>query len=288
LISAEGRIDSPASVAVGADGDLYVADARQHRITRIDGRTGELVTLIGSGTAGFAGDTQQAADAQVHSPSSVAVGANGDVYFADTGNHRIRMVSAATGKVRTIAGTGEAGPADADAKAIGDGGPAVRARLSVPVELEIAPDGDIYIADLGHNRVRVVDAVSGVINTVAGTGAAISRGDGGPASRASLAGPAGLALSVSRSRVTVFVTEYISGSVRALSPGGLIATVGPAQQFNGPSRLAYRRGGWLYVVDGEGTVTVINVSKGRPIQVAALVTRGRRENVLAAAAAAVE
>lgn len=287
LISAEGRIDAPSSVAVAASGDVYVADARHHRISRIDGETGELVTLVGTGTAGFDGDLKAAAATRIHSPSSVAIAANGDVYFADTGNHRIRMVSAATGRVRTIAGTGESGSASDDAAAIGDGGPAIKARLNAPADLAIGPDGDIYIADMGHNRVRVVDGISGVITTVAGNGRAVSRGDGGPAIRAGLAGPAGLALSVSRSRVTVFVAEYVSGRVRTLMPGGLISTVG-SQRFTAPSRLAYRRGGRLYVVDGEGTVTVLNVSGSRPVQVAALITRGRRDNVLAAAAQVVE
>jgi GT2 family glycosyltransferase/sugar lactone lactonase YvrE len=276
VLSSDWRVDSPAAVTVGPDGDVYVADTRRNRVSRIDQQSGRIVVLAGSGTAGFDGDLKPALAASLNAPTGLAVAPNGDVYIADSGNNRVRVVSALTGLIQTVAGSGQHGPADADDAVLGDGGPAGQARLSTPTDVALAPDGCIYIADMGHHRVRVVDAASGIITTIAGDGRARSAGDGGPARGASLAGPVGLALSWSKLRVTVFVAEYLGGNVRAITPGGDISTVGTPRRFKAPSRLAYRRGGWLYVVD-EGAVTVVNVSRGRTIQLAAMTGTQRHE-----------
>jgi sugar lactone lactonase YvrE len=279
MLSSDWRIHSPAAMAIGRDGDLYVADAQGHRVSRIDRRSGRIVVLAGSGAPGFDGDLTPAVTASLNAPTGVAVAANGDVYIADSGNHRVRVVSATTGLIRTVAGTGHTAPATgADDDTLGDGGPAWRAQLDTPSDVALAPDGDIYIADLGHHRVRVIDAASGVISTVAGNGQARSAGDGGPARGASLAGPVGLALSWSKGQVTVYVAEYLGGSVRAITPGGGITTVG-TRRFTAPSRLAYRSGGWLYVVD-ERAVTVVNVSRGRTMQLASAITRAPRHEIV--------
>ena len=284
----DSRVGSPTSVSIGQDGDFYVADARHNRVTRIND-SGDMVMLAGTGTPGYDGDLKPAIRASLNAPNGIAVGWNGDVYIADSGNNRIRVVSAATGVIHTVAGTGESGPSDADDAVLGDGGPAKQARLSMPMDVAIGPDGDIYVADMGHHRVRVIDAATGVITTIAGDGDPRSAGDGGPARAASLAGPAGLALSWSlKGQVTVFVAEYLGGSVRAITRGGDISTVGAPGRFSAPSRLAYRRGGWLYVVDDKGAVTVVNVSRGRPIQVAGVMTRGQRHEMVSLAGRAIE
>ena len=96
-------------------------------------------------------------------PNAVAVAANGDLYVADTFNHRIRVIAQATGVIRTVAGNGTPGVGDA----IGDGGPATSAHLNQPTDIALAANGDVYIADMGHNRVRVIDARTGIISTVA-------------------------------------------------------------------------------------------------------------------------
>jgi sugar lactone lactonase YvrE len=280
LMTAEWRIDSPASVAVAANGDVYVADTQRSLIRRVARRTGEVVTLAGSGAEGFDGDLKPATAARLFRPTSIAVAPNGDVYIADTSNHRIRVVSPRTGLIRTVAGDGNPGPAGSGGAAIGDGGPAVQAHLSSPTDVAIAPTGDIYIADMGHHRVRIVDADTGIINTVAGDGVAGSRGDGGPARGASLAGPSGLALRWSGRRVTLYVAEMHGGNVRVVSPAGSITTLGPPGRFGAPSRLAYRRGGWLYIADSDGAVDVVNVLGRRPLRVDAVVTRGRRDDAL--------
>ena len=175
--------------------------------------------------------------------------------------------------IRTIAGDGRPGEGDA----IGDGAPATAAHLNRPTDIAIASNGDVYIADMGHNRVRVVDARTGLIATVAGNGQLGGRGDDGPAVAASLGGPASIALVNEGRKVTLFIAEYFTGSVRVIDPGGRIETVGEPGRFSAPSRLAYRAGGWLYVASGGGSVTALNVAKGHPYQIATVARRTRKQ-----------
>ena len=182
------------------------------------------MTLAGSDAATFDGDLKPAVNAALNTPNGIAVAANGNIYIADSGNNRIRMISAATGLIHTIAGTGDTGPPDADDIALGDGGPAKDARLDAPMDVAVAPGGDVYIADMGHHRVRVIDGTTGIITTIAGDGAPRSAGDGGPARVRASRALSGLALSWSKQQVTVYVAEY-GGGIRAITRGGSISTV---------------------------------------------------------------
>ena len=157
---------SPSDVAVSANGDLYVADAQNDRICRIDRANGKIITVAGSGVAGFDGDMKQATQAALQAPNAVAVARNGDLVIADTSNNRVRIVEQTTGIIRTIAGDGIGG----SGALIGDGGPATRAHLDHPTDVALAPNGDVYIADMGHHRIRMIDARTGIITTVAGDG----------------------------------------------------------------------------------------------------------------------
>jgi sugar lactone lactonase YvrE len=207
---------------------------------------------------------KQATQAALHGPVAVAVARNGDLYIADTLNDRIRVVNQATGLIKTVAGDGLPG----DSMAVGDGGLATRAHLDNPTDVVVAPNGDLYIADMGHNRVRRVDAMTGTIVTVAGDGTSGWRGDGGLAVRGSLAGPAGLALVASGRQITLYIADYFNDSVRVVNPAGVITTLGLPRHIRMPSRLAYRPGGWLYVASDTGTVSAVNVNKGRPFELA--------------------
>jgi streptogramin lyase len=254
LVSFDGATD----VAMAPNGDLFVADARNNRICRIDRATGKILTVAGTGSAGFDGDGKQATQSALNSPSAVAVARNGDLYVVDTLNHRVRVVEQATGLMKTIAGDGHAG----DIGAIGDGGPATVAHLSHPGDLAVAPNGDLYVADTGHNRIRRVGVTSGIITTVAGDGTFGGGGDGGPATSASLAGPAGIALVPTGDRLTMYVADYFNGSVRVVNGQGIISTFGGSKRFVAPTRIAYHPSGWLYVVDASPTgVTAMIVSK---------------------------
>jgi hypothetical protein len=122
----------------------------------------------------------------------------------------------------------------------------------MPSDVAIAPNGDIYIADMHHQRVRRVDARTRIITTVAGNGRWGNSGDGAPATSAQLAGPAGIAVAdAGDGRVTLFIADYYNGRVRAVGPDGIIRDVGDAgrEAFGAPTRVAYAKTGWLYVAD---------------------------------------
>jgi sugar lactone lactonase YvrE len=248
---------SASDVAVSAN-DIYVADAQNDRICRIDRANGKIVTVAGSGVAGFDGDEKQATQAALHAPNSVALARNGDLIIADTSNNRVRVVEQATGIIRTIAGDGIGG----SGALIRDGGPATHAHLHQPTDDAQAPNGDLYIADMGHHRIRKIDARTGIITTVAGDGLDAMRGDGGPAIAASLSGPAGVAVvPAAGRRIVLYIADYRNNRVRMVDVDGRISTVPGLEKFTAPSRLAMRPGGWLYVANDSGTVTAVNVSK---------------------------
>jgi sugar lactone lactonase YvrE len=183
------RLHSPSGIAVAANGDFYISDTSNDKIRKVTAATGIITTFAGTGTAGYTGDGGAATSARLRTPEGVALAANGDLYFADTGNHAIRKVSAATGIISTYAGTGTAG-------STGDGGAATAARLNSPQAISFSA-GDLFIADSGNNRIRRVQAASGNISTVAGTGTAGNTGDGGSATAALLNSPRGITVAPS-------------------------------------------------------------------------------------------
>src|SRR5262249_4706375 len=183
----EAQLDTPDGIAIAPDGDLIIADSHNDRVRRVDRATGVIITVAGSGENGYDGDGKPAGEAALNTPSGGAPAPHGDIYIADTLNYRGRLVEAKTGPIHTIAGDGAAG----DAINVGDGGPAISAHLNMPSDVAVERNsGDIYIADMHHNRVRRVDAKTRIITTVAGNGKWGYSGDNGPATLASLAGPA--------------------------------------------------------------------------------------------------
>lgn len=181
---------------------------------------GTVTPVAGTGVAGAvgrAGDGGAACDAQLAYPTSLAVASDGTVYVADYLDSVVRRLSP-DGTIATVAGTGLPG-------GTGDGGPAVAARLDHPRAVALDADGDLLIADTVSNRVRRVGATDGRIATVAGTGVYGSWGDGGPAGRAQLAGPHGLAVGPDG---TLYIADTGNGRLRAVSPDGTVTTL-PAQ-----------------------------------------------------------
>ncbi|MDH4228994.1 MAG: PxKF domain-containing protein [Nitrospirota bacterium] len=146
--------------------------------TAASAAVGDVTPVAGTGAAGYTGDGGVAVSAKVNSPQGVAADANGNLFIADSLNHRIRRVDAATGVISTVVGIGLVGFS-------GDGGPALLAKLNRPVDVAVDSAGNLYIADQYNFRVRRVDAVSGVITTVAGVGLFGFTGDGGLAVSAS-------------------------------------------------------------------------------------------------------
>ena len=208
LPAAEAQLKDPLGVAVDADGNVYIADTGNHRIRKVSG--GLISTVAGNARPGFSGDQNNGTEASLSFPSGVAVDAAGNVYIADTGNHRIRKVSG--GLISTVAGDGTAGFS-------GDHGPATSARLSYPSDVAIDAAGNLYIADTGNHRVRKVSG--GLIDTIAGNGVEGSAGDEGAAGEAQLALPT--SLSVDRDG-TLYIADTGSERIRKIS-AGIITTV---------------------------------------------------------------
>ncbi|MBK9307562.1 MAG: hypothetical protein IPM58_10855 [Nitrospira sp.] len=175
----------------------------------------------------YAGDGGLAVHACLNFPTAVCVDREGNVYIADTMNHRVRMVEVATGVISTLAGTGRAGFS-------GDGEAAHEATLNEPAALILDESHRLYIADQSNHRIRVVDLNTGLIQTIAGTGAAIYDGDGKPAVNAALAGPSGLALANDR----LYIADTFNGRIRCLHlSSGQISTVagdGASYRYESP------------------------------------------------------
>lgn len=248
----------PQSFAIFHDGRVFVADTGNHRIRMIS--PGGLVeTLVGTGEPGYGGDGGKATLAQVSAPKALALDGQGNLYFSDSGNFRIRRVDIC-GIVETIAGTGRPGSS-------GDGGPAIVAEIRDPSGLALDGQGNLFVADPASNVVRVVGP-DGNIRTFAGTGQAASGPDGGMASTTPLDGPTDVALA---SDGTVYIAEQRAGKVRAVDPVGLIRTVagpgapdakleGPAAEVRivDPTALLLDRDGNLYVAQlTSGLVSVL-------------------------------
>jgi sugar lactone lactonase YvrE len=180
-LATAARLDTPISIALDAAGNLYIVDANNKRIRKVDGSTGFITTFAGTGTPAYrAIDENVAANTAQIDPLGVAVDNAGNVYIADTGNNRIRKVDGA-GLITTVAGNGSVGFA-------GDGGPAVSAHLDGPTRVSATAAGSFLIADGNNFRIRVVDQ-AGTITTLAGNGVAGSAGDGGDALAAEMESP---------------------------------------------------------------------------------------------------
>ena len=257
------QLDTPDGVALAPDGDLVVADSHNDRIRRVDRPTRTITTIAGSGENGYDGDDKPAIEAALNTPNAVFVTASGDIFIADTLNNRIRLVEHATGLIRTVAGDGTTG----DAGPVGDGGHATSAHLYMPSDVAVARNGDIYIADMHHNRIRKVDAKSGVISTVAGNGSFGRAGDDGPATQASLAGPSGIALvEAPRGGVTtIFIADYYNAVVRAVDADGVMRNISAEGRIvlGAPSRVAFDTSrNRLYIADASSNqIVAVNIPR---------------------------
>lgn len=249
--AAGAQLNQPRGLAMDDEGNLYVADTFNNRVRRID-PLGVITTVAGDGTAGYAGDGDAATSAELASPASVAVDGNGNLYIADQGNQRIRMVAASDGVITTVAGTGVAGYS-------GDTGPAPAARLNGPSGVALDAQGRVYVADSGNHRVRVI-GTDGVISTFAGTGSIGSSGDLGAATAAQLSFPAAVAVDAVGQ---VVIADRGNNRIRLVDTSGQITTIagsgsagysgdgGPATQaqLSSPYGVGVGDGGLVYIAD---------------------------------------
>lgn len=236
-------------IAVGSAGDIYAADWSNSLLHKVDAATGTVSTVAGTGIQAPGGDGGAASSASVR-PSDVAVDRFGNLYIADHYNHRVRRVDAATGNISTIAAI--------DGTYFGfsgDGAAATAAQLYFPSGVAVDSADNVYIADLRNLRVRKVDAETGNIATVAGTGVRGFSGDGGPAVAAQL----GLVYDVSVDAAgNVYVADYGNRRVRRIGAGaGTISTIADRGVLDlegtgaGPLSVAADGFGNVYVAAGQ-------------------------------------
>lgn len=193
---------SPFGLAL--DGDkLYIADTYSQQIKLYDLDTATLTVFAGTGAAGYNDDGIAAVDAQLNFPEDVAVDADGNVYIADTDNHRVRKVDVGTGVITTIAGTGDSGFS-------GDGGLATAARLQGSAGIAVDTAGRILISDTQNNRLRLIRQ-NGNIETIAGGNSSGFSGDGGDASDARMQNPTGITVGPDMS---IYIADAGNGRVR--------------------------------------------------------------------------
>jgi DNA-binding CsgD family transcriptional regulator/DNA-binding beta-propeller fold protein YncE len=267
-------LSRPNGIAVDPAGAILILDG--NRVRKVSG--GSITLVAGTGTNGFSGDGESAKLAKLNLlvyPGTVAHGlavdSAGNVYIADYGNHRIRKVNVA-GTITTIAGTDTAGGS-------GDGGPASKAQLMYPRGLAIdQQSGNLYIADSGTNRVRVIDG-QGIIHAFAGSGDTGDLGDGDDALTAHFNGPTGLAFE--QKSGNLYIADSTNNRVRKVTREGKMTTVagtgaiggggdgGPATKatLNVPVAIAIDERGDVFIadsgnnrvrrIDAGGTITTV-------------------------------
>ena len=244
-------LHNPHGIFSAGGGYIYIADTGNQRIRELL-PDGTITTVAGNGGQGLSGDGARAVAAQLNLPTGVAVDGAGNVYVADEGNNRIRMISSG-GNISTVAG--------AAAYGLGDGGPATAAGLNQPVSLVIDSSGNVYFSDTGNNRVREIS--NGTISTVAGTGNCCYAGDGGAAASAQLNAPTGLLLDAAG---RLYVADSGNNAVRLIQP----AVTGASPTIAAVANAASNQTGAV----APGEIIVIYGSALGPSQLAAPVASG--------------
>lgn len=256
----------PYGVAVDSAGNLYISEAGNSRIRKVN-TAGIISTFAGNGNRGYSGDGGAATQAMISWPFGMAAAA-GNLYFADSQNHRVRQVTAA-GIISTVAG-------NSTINDTGDGGAGSLATVNTPQAVALDAAGNLYIADTGNSRVRLVTA-AGTISTFAGNGAYKTTGDGGAALQASMNSPASVVVDAAGN---LLVSDASANRIRKITPGGTISTMagrglgfagdgGPATAalLNMPLQIELDSGGNLYIADSSngrirkvdlmGTITTV-------------------------------
>jgi large repetitive protein len=251
-------LNSPSGVAVDGAGNLYIADTGNNVVREVTASTGIITTVAGNPAGTLLGDNGPATLATLNNPWGVTLDAAGNLFIADTANHRIRRVDAITGTITTVAGNGFTVP-NGSGGYTGDNGLATLAELNHPYAVAFDAAGNMYIPDASNNCIRVVDT-TGKITTFAGDGTVGYKGDGGPATSAKLWYPAGVIVDAAQN---VFIADSQNNVIRKVSAAThKIATVAPSVKslknnatayytvtLYGPMGLALDGNGNLYIAD---------------------------------------
>ncbi|MEW6542580.1 MAG: hypothetical protein AB1411_03115 [Nitrospirota bacterium] len=255
----EAKLHFPSAVAVEGAGHVYIADTMNHRIRKVEARTGLITTIAGSGKPRYSGDGGPAVTASLNEPTALALDGCGALYVADQSNNRVRRIDLATGIITTVAGTGEAAYT-------GDGVLGTEAALAGPSGLAFGPDGQLYLADTFNGRIRALDLTSGVISTVAGDGSEYRfQGVAGEFST-SLSRPYGIAVDREGS---ILITDSDSHLIRRWDRRrkiiALVAGNGTAQfgGDGGPPQAGSLNYPFGVAVDGQGNIYIADTFNHR-------------------------
>lgn len=244
-----------------AAGNMYIADGNNHRIRKVEAGTGIITTIAGTGTGAFSGDGGLAVNASLNSPWDLDVDASGNIFIADAGNNRIRKIEAASGLIKTIAGTSTYGYN-------GDGIFPTTANLYFPSGVVVDAAGNVYIADQYNNRIRKINASTGLISTFAGDGSNIYNGDGIPAINSGVADPNGVDVDATGN---VYISDHGSWRIRKVSVAtGMISTLAgigsPGSSGDGAQATLAQLNPHAIMVDAQGNIYFsCNTTKVRKI-----------------------
>jgi DNA-binding beta-propeller fold protein YncE len=247
----EAQLHSPFGVEYDRAGNLFIVELEGGHIHKVDTQ-GIFTTIAGNGERGFAGDGSSAAGAVFNAIHNLAISPIGDLYIADTLNHRVRKIDAKTGIITTFAGNGEKGFA-------GDRGPALKGSFDGVYCIAFHPQfTTLYVADLENRRVRAIDMTTGRIDTVAGNGTKGIPADGSLARDAPLVDPRAVAADAAGN---LYILERGGHALRAVDPAGRIRTVvgtgKPGGTGDGGAALeATLRGPKHLCIDRDGSVVI--------------------------------
>ena len=267
------NVGQPFGVEVGPNGAMYITVVENHRVLMYSPKTGEVQTVAGNGRKGLTGDGGLATEAALNEPYEVRFAANGDMFFVEMKNHMVRKVDAQTKKISTIAGTGVRGYS-------GDDGPATKAMLNNPHSIALDDRGNLYIADIGNHRIRKVNLVSGVIQSIAGNTQRALPKDGQLAKGNSILGPRALfyrdnTLWIAlREGHSVWKLDFSTGRLQHIAGTGSKGYSGDGgiplkARFDGPKGIVVDERGRILVVDTENhAIRMIDLAAKEIITVA--------------------
>ena len=263
----------PGALAVGPRGQLYIADdGRNQILLALPG--GRFKVVAGNGRRGYSGDGGGAYRASLNDPGGMAVAGNGTIYFADTGNNRVRAVSA-SGRITTVAGNGRYGTWAAG------GTPALKTSLGDPADVAVSPGGCLYIADEGNSEILRLSAAGRLVRVAGVPGAAGVTGSGKPAARSSADGPNGLAFDRAGN---LYVAGFDTKTLLMITPGGRMRLPAGLTGFypRGPGGLVTGPDGGVIAMNGQlvqritsrGLRTLLDLARVHPAGISGFLPNG--------------